>query len=352
MRSIVPLLVLSGVASADALQPVDSFGSNPGALKMYEYVPASLGAKRPLVVALHGCTQQASGYLPAGWNTLADQYAFAVIYPEQQTANNQSRCFNWGGEFGDPANLVRGQGENASIMAMIDHAIETHDLDPARVYVTGLSAGGAFTSVMMATWPERFAAGAIFAGIPYRCATTLNESFTCTTPGIQKSADEWGDLVRGAADGPWPRVQIWQGSSDFTVAPMNAGELVEQWTNVHGIPAEPSSTETTGKATLDTYGDSVERYTIAGMGHAVPIDGENCASTSGTYFSDQDICGTQVAATFFGLTEAPGSGGGGGGSGAGGEDDEEASPSGGCSTTSASGFAMLLLGLLAVRRRR
>lgn len=350
MRSIVPLILLSGVASADGLQPVDSFGANPGALKMYEYVPATLGANRPLVVALHGCTQQASDYLPAGWNTLADQYGFAVVYPEQQTANNQSRCFNWAGEFGDPANLVRAQGENESIIEMIDHAIAAHGLDPTRVYVTGLSAGGAFTSVMMATWPERFAAGAIFAGIPYRCATTLNEAFTCTTPGIQKSAEAWGDLVRGAADGPWPRVQIWQGSSDFTVAPMNAGELVEQWTDVHGISAEPSSTETTGKATLDTYGDFVERYTIAGMGHAVPIDSANCPSTSGTYFSDQGICATQVAAKFFGLTEEPGGGGGGGGGG--GDDDEETPTKGGCSTSGGSGVAMLLLGLLALRRRR
>jgi poly(hydroxyalkanoate) depolymerase family esterase len=111
---------------------------------MYEYVPASLASGRPLVVVLHGCTQMAADMERAGWNVLADQHGFAVIYPEQQTANNSVRCFNWAGEYGDPANLVRGQGENASIISMIDNAIATHGSDPARVYIVGFSAGGAF----------------------------------------------------------------------------------------------------------------------------------------------------------------------------------------------------------------
>ena len=100
-----------------ALAAVADFGANPGALDMYEYVPADLPANAPLVVVLHGCTQSANAMTAAGWNQLADQYQFAVVYPEQSSANNPVECFNWAGEYGDTANLVRGQGENQSILS-------------------------------------------------------------------------------------------------------------------------------------------------------------------------------------------------------------------------------------------
>jgi poly(hydroxyalkanoate) depolymerase family esterase len=351
------LLLLARLADGGTLQPVAEFGANPGALDMFEYVPTNLGAKRPLVVVLHGCTQQATGMAPAGWNTLADQLDFAVIYPEQQTTNNPIRCFNWAGENGDPANLERGKGENASILAMIDHAIATHDLDPARVFITGVSAGGAFTAVMLATWPERFAGGAIFAGMPYRCATSLTEAYTCTNPGIVKPAAQWGDLVRAAADGPWPRVQIWQGSTDTTVAPANAVELVKQWTDVHGVDASADATETLDNTTREEHRDGsrvlVETFTIAGMGHAVPIGGDDCTATSGAFFSDQGICSTARAAAFFGLAgDGGGSGNGSGGSGSGSGNDDEAGMSGGCSTRSGAGLGLIALALLGFVRRR
>src|SRR5207237_6221624 len=118
--------LVSSQASAAPFTPVTDFGANPGALLMYEYVPAGLPTGRPLVVVMHGCTQQAAAMEATGWHKLADDKGFAVIYPEQATANNQVRCFNWAGEYGDPANLVRGQGENQSIMSMIDKAIASH----------------------------------------------------------------------------------------------------------------------------------------------------------------------------------------------------------------------------------
>ncbi len=344
------MILLARTVAAGTLQPVAEFGANPGALSMFEYVPANLGAQRPLVVAMHGCTQQASSMEAAGWNTLADEHGFAVIYPEQRAANNSLRCFNWAGEFGDTANLERGMGENASIMAMIDHAITAHDLDPTRVYVTGLSAGGAFTAVMMATWPDRFAAAAIVAGLPYRCATSLAEANTCASPGVVKSAAAWGDLVRAAGTGPWPPLQIWQGSADSTVAPSNATELVKQWTNVHGTDDIADATETLGKATRTEHrvGSQivVEEYVIAGMGHAVPIGGADCPATAGAFFSDQGICSTTRAAAFFGLLDDGGTGSGSGGSG----DGDELS-SGGCSTGHHDGLAVLALVLLALRIR-
>src|SRR5436190_4098073 len=123
---IVPILLAATPAAAGALDPVADFGANPGALKMYEHVPDGLPAGRPLVVVLHGCTQTATSMLDAGWNPLADQLGFAVVYAEQATANNPVGCFNWAGEYGDLADLRRGEGENQSIMSMIDTAIAAH----------------------------------------------------------------------------------------------------------------------------------------------------------------------------------------------------------------------------------
>ncbi|MEO8702697.1 MAG: PHB depolymerase family esterase [Kofleriaceae bacterium] len=346
------------------LQPVSEFGANPGALAMYEYVPAGLATGKPIVVVLHGCTQTAAAMESAGWNALADELGFAVIYPEQQTANNPVRCFNWAGEYGDTMNLERGKGENQSIISMVDKAIVTHGSDPDRVYIVGFSAGAAFTAVMLATWPERFAAGAIMSGLPYRCATSVNGAFSCQNPGTAKSAAQWGDFVRAAADGPYPRVQLWQGAADTTVAPMNQGELIKQWTNAHGTDADADATETIGKATRTEYRQGttvvVEAYSIATMGHAIVIGGDACPGAAAAYFSDQGICSTARAAAFFELT-APGGGGGSGsgsgsGSGAGsGSDDSDpgsCNPAGGCSTGGAGGGLAIVLAALLRRRWR
>src|SRR3984893_10695465 len=121
-----------------------------------------------------------------------------------------------------------------------------HGIDRTRVFVAGLSAGGAMTSVMLAAYPETFAAGAVIAGLPYRTATNINEAFESMFQVRPRSAREWGDLVRAASRhrGPWPRLSVWHGSADPVVKPENADEIVKQWTNVHGLDQEPTLTET------------------------------------------------------------------------------------------------------------
>lgn len=151
-----------GSAQAQSLTQVTGFGTNPGALTMYKYVPSGLPANAPLVVALHGCAQSASNYdAETGWILLADRWKFALLLPEQTSGNNSSRCFNWF-ESGD---IARGSGEALSVKQMVDRMKTDHFSDPARVYVTGLSAGGAFTAVMLAAYPDVFAGGAIVAGV-------------------------------------------------------------------------------------------------------------------------------------------------------------------------------------------
>lgn len=306
-----------------ALVQVSSFGTNPGGLNMYEYIPSGLPAGRPLVVVMHGCTQSANAMVSAGWNQLADQYQFAVVYPEQTSANNPVECFNWAGNYGNPADLTRGQGENESIIQMVDYEVAHHGVDTTHVYVAGFSAGAAFTSVMLATWPERFAAGAIYEGIAYHCATDVSGAYQCQSPGVTKTPAAWGDLVRGAYTGyagPWPRVQIWEGTSDTTVVPANQTELVKQWTNVWGIDQTADETETIGQASRSGYKSgntvAVETYTIQGMSHAVSVGTDPagaCTATAGQYFEDHKICATLRAARFFGLTGTLGTGSGGSG---------------------------------------
>jgi poly(hydroxyalkanoate) depolymerase family esterase len=319
------VLVTSARAGA-ALTPVSNFGSNPGALSMFTYVPSGLPSGRPLVIVMHGCTQTAASMEAAGWNKLADQYQFAVLYPEQTTANNPVRCFNWAGEYGDTANLTRGQGENQSIISMIDYMHTTHGTDDSKVFIMGFSAGAAFVPVMLATWPDRFAGASIMEGIPFRCATSVNGAYSCQSPGVNKAASEWGDLVRGAHTftGARPRVQVWHGTSDTTVVPANQTELNEQWTNVFGTDMTADETEMIGSiATRTAYkvGSQivVESYTVSGMSHAVAIGAEGgtmCPATAGAYFESKGICSTLRAARFFGLTGPGGGGGGGGGGGA------------------------------------
>ena len=314
-RLALAAVLLTASTAGAALTPVTSFGTNPGNLAMYEYVPASLSTGRPLVLVLHGCSQTAASMEVAGWNKLADQFKFTVVYPEQNTANNPVRCFNWAGEYGDTANLTRGQGENASIISMIDKAIASHGSDPAKVYIVGFSAGGAMTAVMLATWPEKFAGGAIMSGLPYRCATTVNGAYSCQSPGVSKPATQWGDLVRGAATftGTRPRVQIWHGTSDGIVKPMNQDELVKQWTDAFGTDATADETETIGSTTRTVYKSGanvvVESYKVTGMGHATAIGTDvtgSCPSTTGAYFEDKGICATMRAAQFLGVTGSSG----------------------------------------------
>jgi poly(hydroxyalkanoate) depolymerase family esterase len=309
------------------LTAVTNFGTNPGNLTMYEYVPSGLPSGRPLVVVMHGCTQTAASMESAGWNKLADQYQFAVLYPQQQSANNPVSCFNWAGEYGDTANLVRGQGENQSIISMIDAMKTSHGVDVTKVYIAGFSAGGGFASVMLATWPDRFAAGAIMEGIAYRCATTVNGAYSCQSPGVTKTPQEWGDLVRAAHayTGPRPRVQIWEGTSDTIVVPANQTELVKQWTNVLGTDQTADENEmlgTAGSRTAYKVGTTVvvESYTVQSMGHAVSVGAEGtttCPGTAGAYFENKPLCSTLRAAKFFGLVPGGSGGGGSGGGGTG-----------------------------------
>ncbi|WP_243371480.1 alpha/beta hydrolase family esterase [Microvirga solisilvae] len=291
------------------LTEVREFGTNPGNLRMFTYAPQELSASPALVVVLHGCTQNAAGYdYGSGWSVLAERYGFVALFPEQQEANNPKRCFNWF----QPADTERGAGEAASIREMVERAARDHGIDRSRIFVTGLSAGGAMTATMLATYPEVFAGGAIIAGLPYRCATSVPQAFECMFQGQSRPSREWGDLVRRASShrGPWPKVSVWHGSADATVKPLNAGEIIKQWTNVHGLPPLPSRSETVDGYprriwTNDAGEDVIEEYVITGMAHGTPLatgDGDNHYGVAGPFLLEVGISSSYHIAQFWGLT--------------------------------------------------
>jgi poly(hydroxyalkanoate) depolymerase family esterase len=311
---LLSILLLGGFlvgaqpAAAATITEVTAFGSNPGALRLLRYVPDTLPPGRPVVVALHGCNQTAAGYgTDSGWVQLAESARFTLVLPEQRNTNNSSRCFNWF----LAADTGRGQGEAESIAQMVRRTVADVAADPARVDATGLSAGGAMTSVLLAAYPEMFAGGGVVAGLPYRCATALLDAFSCMNPGHNLTAAQWGDRVRAASPhpGPWPTVSVWHGTMDFTVVPANQRELVEQWTNVHGIPATPSATDTVAGYPHAVYRDAtgrtvVETYTITNMGHGQPVDPGGAATQCGratAFVLDVNICAARHLATFWGL---------------------------------------------------
>ena len=284
------------------LLAVEAFGTNLGNLGMYIYEPSTRAKRRPCVIVLHGCTQTPRGYDTAsGWSRLAEEHGFLLIYPEQKRSNNERTCFSWF----QPQDVTRDHGEVESIRQMLDWAIAERNVDPANVFVCGLSAGGAMAGAMLATYPERFVAGAVIAGLPYGAAAGIAEAMDAMFVGRTKGAGKWGDIVRAASPhaGPWPRVTMWHGSEDTTVRPINAGELVKQWTNVHGVGAEEPSVDQIGAITRRIWRDAdgcecVTEYMVPGIGHGTPVAD---ATPPAPFFIPAGISATRQIAEDFGL---------------------------------------------------
>jgi poly(hydroxyalkanoate) depolymerase family esterase len=288
---------------------MDEFGSNPGALRARTYIPENLRMNPALIVVLHGCTQSAAAYdRSAGWSHLADRHGFILLFPEQRRTNNPNLCFNW---FSHQHNR-RGQGEALSIAQMISAVTARHGIDASSIFVTGLSAGGAMTSVMLATYPELFAGGAIIAGLAYGLASSVPQAFEAMRGQIARGDQRLGDKVRAASHhrGPWPKISVWHGSADRTVDVGNASAILDQWKGVHGVaegaPANSSINGFSRRAWQDSNGwDVVEEFIIPGMGHGVPLDPSlpEAREVAAAFMLDVGISSTREIARFWGLTD-------------------------------------------------
>ena len=192
----LPRAVPGDESASTRLRPFAGFSPNPGQLKAWIYIPKSAPPRAPLVVVLHGCTQNAAGYdQSSGWSRLADEHGFVLLYPEQQQSNNANLCFNWFSSH----DAARGRGEARSVREMVSGVQVQYGTDPERVFVTGLSAGGAMAAVMLATYPETFAGGGIIAGLPFGVARSVPEAFDrMRGHGLPRPA-VLGELVRSAS---------------------------------------------------------------------------------------------------------------------------------------------------------
>ncbi|WP_229402303.1 extracellular catalytic domain type 1 short-chain-length polyhydroxyalkanoate depolymerase [Micromonospora okii] len=266
-------------ASAAALTEVTSFGANPSNLRMYLYVPDSVAPRPGLLVAVHYCTGSGPAmYSGTQFAALADRYGYIVIYP---SVTRSSKCF----DVSSPQALRRDGGSDpVGIKSMIDHVRARYPVDADRIFATGISSGAMMTNVLLGLYPDVFAAGAAFAGVPFACFATTNGSewnSECANGQLVRTPQQWGDLVRNAHPGyagKRPRMQTWHGTNDETLRYPNFGEQIKQWTNVHGLSQTPTYTDTPQAGyTRTRYGGSgptapVEAISMSGVSHSLPVD--------------------------------------------------------------------------------
>ena len=290
------------------LRDLEPSFANPGNLRARYYLPSNGTGPTGLLVVLHGCTQHAEGYdRGSGWSALAQRHGFALLYPEQQRENNHNLCFNWY----QASDATRGRGEAASIAAMVKAVASAHAIPANRTFVTGLSAGGAMTAVMLATYPELFAGGAVIAGLPYGCAGNVSEAFECMAGRLPAGRNALAAKVRTASQhqGPWPRLSVWHGSADRIVAPANADALIAQWTALHGLaPGSDRAEQVDGQRRqvwlAPDGSELIERYDVAGMAHGTPLmPGVEAGQSgeAGAHMLDVGLSSTDRIAEFFGL---------------------------------------------------
>jgi poly(hydroxyalkanoate) depolymerase family esterase len=235
---------------------------------------------------------------------MADRLRFPLILPEQMEANNAGRCFQWF----QPRDTSRDAGEAASIAGMVQGAIDRFGSDPKRVFIVGLSAGGAMAVAMLAAYPDLFAAGASVAGLPVGTAQSgMQAILRMASAGPELTPAVWAERVRDAAPlgfaGPWPRLSIWQGKADDTVAPDNAVRLAIQWRALHGLAETAAAGELRNgvehRVWSDAAGPQVELWSLPLMAHGYPAGSR--VVQPGHFVLQAPVDATEAIGRFFGL---------------------------------------------------
>jgi len=269
-------------AAAASLTRVTDFGTNPTNLNMYAYVPDRVAAKPAMLLLVHYCGGSAGGIFNGNGHdfaTAADQYGYVIVVPE---ATRDGHCF----DVSTKAGLTRNGGSDSTgIMSMVSWARQRYNVDPARIVVSGFSSGAMMTNVLAAEYPDVFAAGSAFSGVPAGCFSTTDGGLwnsQCAGGNIIKSAQDWANVAHAmypGYTGAYPRMQLWHGNQDTTLSYPNYGEEIKQWTNLHGLSQTPAFTDKPQSTwTRTRYGDTstqatVEGISVAGQGHTLPLGG-------------------------------------------------------------------------------
>jgi len=221
------------------------------------YVPSGYtGQAVPLVVMLHGCTQTAADFAAGTrMNELAERETFLVAYPEQAAKANGQRCWNWF----LPAHQRRGAGEPSLLAGITWQVMETHRVDPGRVFVAGLSAGGAMAAVLAATYPDLYAAAGVHSGLAHGSAHDVASAFAAMKEGPPAKTRAAGEHI--------PLI-VFQGVRDTTVAPANAAALLSPW-SATATPETVTGPGWTRRVWRDRAGTVVaEWWSVDKLGHA------------------------------------------------------------------------------------
>jgi poly(hydroxyalkanoate) depolymerase family esterase len=255
------------------------------------YVPASYapGAPAPLVVMLHGCTQAPADFAAGTrMNAQADAAGFLVAYPQQPTSENAEACWNWF----LPAHQARGAGEPQSIAGIVSDVGGAYAVDGKRVFVAGISAGAAMAVILGATYPDVFAAVGVHSGLEFQAATDVASGLSASTSGGPDPKKQ-GDAAFAAmgAQAREVAVIVFHGTADATVNPVNAGQVVAQWTETDdragaSVGAGTSQQGSAGgkSFTHTTFVDGtsgaplLEEYLVTSLAHAW-----SGGSTAGTF---------------------------------------------------------------------
>ncbi|KXX78311.1 Acetylxylan esterase A [Madurella mycetomatis] len=279
MRQSAVLLALGLLRSVGAqLQRVDDFGPNSSGARMYVYEPRDLVENPAIVVGVHYCTGNAERYYNGSpYKTLADQKKFIVIYPESPYSGG---CW----DVSSRATLTRDGGANSnSIANMVKYAIQRYQADPNKVFVIGESSGGMMANVLAATYPDLFAAVIVYSGVACGCFYTgsvAGWNSTCSGGQVQATPERWAQWVYDAYpgyNGTRPRMQIYHGSADTTIAPANYNYSIAQWTTVFGYDGQKPLSETANSPdrgyTTQVFGERLIGVYAQGVGHGVPVHG-------------------------------------------------------------------------------
>ncbi len=306
---VVVITVLPAVSEAGSFLS-DSYGG-----KNYKvYIPTGYqsGQEVPLVVMLHGCTQNPDQFAAGTkMNDLADQEMFIVIYPDQPSSANMNKCWNWF----EPGHQSRGSGEPSVIVGMVNEVKSRYSVDDNRVYVAGISAGAAMTVIMGVTYPDVFAAICVDAGMEYKAATSMTSAFTVMSSG-GPTPNSQGNIAYNAM-GSYARVVptiVFHGTSDYTVATVNGNQVISQMAqtndlasdgtdnnNIDDTPEETINGQVSGgrSYTRYVYKDNngqivMEKYMVEGMSHAW-----SGGSTAGSYTDPNGPDATTISWEFF-----------------------------------------------------
>jgi acetylxylan esterase len=257
------------------LTQITDFGPNPRNVSMYIYVPAKLPPNPPILVSPHWChgtAQQVFEY--RSWALAGDKYGFTTIYPD--SPNKVDQCW----DVSSKESLTHdGGGDALGIVSMVRWTLDKYNGDKSRVFVSGTSSGAMMTNVLLGSYPDVFAAGSAWAGVPFGCFSgngfdLWNEA--CATGKVIKTGAEWAAMVKDAYPGYTgfrPKFQTLHGSVDNMLYPQNFKEQIKQWTSVFGVSETPTSTTKDTPLTGWTryrYGEKFEAYEAAGVDHNIP----------------------------------------------------------------------------------